>query len=122
MVVNGTPAERLPRAGLWFLRFPHADKLVHFGMYAVMGVLAYKAIVDARDRPPMWLLALVAGGVAMVGAIDELHQSIVPGRSSDPLDWLADATGGIVAVVAMRALTDLGWMRRTAVAGADAAR
>lgn len=104
LIVNGTPAERLPRTGLWLLRFPHADKMVHFGMYAVMAALAYKALADARDRQPVWFVAIIAAAVAMVGALDELHQAIVPGRSMDPLDWLADAAGAVAAVITMRVL------------------
>lgn len=106
LIVNGTPAAQLPRAGLWILRFPNADKVVHFGMYAVMAGLIWKAVVDDRrqaPRPAWWMTAMIAVGVALVGAGDELHQSIVPGRSMDPLDWLADASGAVACVLGLRA-------------------
>lgn len=101
LIVNGTPADQLPRAGLWLLRFPHADKVVHAGMYGVMAALAWWAVSTSKPRPA-WLMAAIAAGVAAVGAADEVHQSMVPGRSMDPMDWLADAAGAVAAVVALR--------------------
>jgi VanZ family protein len=32
------------------------------------------------------------------GITDELHQLFVPGRVSDPVDWLVDTLGAIVGV------------------------
>jgi VanZ family protein len=41
----------------------------------------------------------VLAGLA-VGALDELNQAAVPGRTADPADWLADALGvGIAFLV-----------------------
>jgi VanZ family protein len=33
------------------------------------------------------------------GALDEVHQGFVPGRSQDAMDWVADAAGAALAVV-----------------------
>ena len=45
---------------------------------------------------------------SLYGATDEFHQSFVPGRDSDVLDWVADtlgaALGAASATVATRAL------------------
>jgi MYXO-CTERM domain-containing protein len=35
--------------------------------------------------------------VSFYGASDEVHQSFVPGRDSDVLDWRADTIGGAAA-------------------------
>lgn len=68
--------------------FRSADKVLHFGAYAVMGfLLAHGATTGGL--PPRWAVAL---GWAY-GASDELHQAFVPGRSADPADWAADALG-----------------------------
>jgi VanZ family protein len=32
--------------------------------------------------------------VALVGAVDEIHQYWIPGRSMEFFDWLSDAAGG----------------------------
>jgi VanZ family protein len=35
---------------------------------------------------------------AIIGALDEFHQTFTPGRSgNEPWDWLADVTGGVLA-------------------------
>jgi hypothetical protein len=44
---------------------------------------------------PAWLAVLI---VSVFGVTDEWHQSFVPGRDCDVLDWLADTTGAALAV------------------------
>ena len=73
---------------------PSADKVAHFGAYAVLGALLAFA-TDRRGLP----LALAAGLGVLYGALDELHQMYVPGRSPDVLDWAADAAGVAAACV-----------------------
>ena len=79
------------------------DKVVHAGLYGVLGALAARSAWDARPG-----LAAVAGvllGVLLFAALDEWHQSFIPGRSADPRDWLADAVGAIAgAALAVRTL------------------
>ena len=65
------------------------DKVVHFLMYGFLGVLA--AVGWLRARRPAWYWPLVLA--LLVGAIDEVHQRSVPNRTSDVLDWVADAAG-----------------------------
>lgn len=72
------------------------DKAFHFFAYGFLGVLATMGWLRAGNRPRLpWVLMLAA----LVGAIDELHQMTVPHRSSDPLDWFADAAGIVVAAL-----------------------
>ncbi len=63
---------------------PGLDKVAHLAAYAVLGFLL------ARAAPGS--LAAVALGL-LYGASDEIHQTYVPGRTADPLDWVADAAG-----------------------------
>lgn len=96
--------------------FWSADKVLHFGAYALLGfLLAHGA---ARSGlAPRWAVAL---GWAY-GASDELHQAFVPGRSADPADWAADALGVLAGTFAYARL--MAWRRgraRTpAMAGTD---
>jgi VanZ family protein len=41
------------------------------------------------------------------GAIDELHQIFIPGRSADIRDWLADSTGVILGVFILNLVKSL---------------
>ena len=73
--------------------FAYADKVAHFGIYGVMGFLfaLWRRESGGKARGAV-LSALVF--VAFVGAVDEIHQHWIPGRSMDVIDWLADAAGG----------------------------
>jgi VanZ family protein len=45
-------------------------------------------------------MSLAAVGIgAGMGLLDELYQSTVPGRTSDPLDWLVDVLAVTAAVL-----------------------
>jgi VanZ family protein len=66
------------------------DKVGHFAMYAVLGTLAGRAYMRTRTPPVIIILAMLA-----IGALDELNQRTVPGRSSELLDWVADAAGSV---------------------------
>lgn len=64
----------------------------------MLGALVGRA-VRGRGRPA-WRATLAAmAAIALFGAVDELHQALVPGRSADVLDWVADVVGGMVALL-----------------------
>jgi VanZ family protein len=69
------------------------DKVVHFVLFGLLATLICRIGGG-------WRMALLAVAVTSAyGAMDELHQSFVPGRSCDVLDWVADTTGASLAVV-----------------------
>lgn len=73
--------------------------VAHFGVYAVLGAL-YLFALRAPER--RWPAALVAVALASAyGITDEFHQSFVPGRVPDPVDWLVDTAGALVGVAAV---------------------
>lgn len=77
--------------------FEHQDKLLHFGAYSVMGLLTWRSFKHLLSLPI--ILALISIVFCSLYAIsDEWHQSFVPGRSSDILDWIADTSGASVSV------------------------
>jgi VanZ family protein len=80
--------------------------LAHAGEFALLTALWWWAL-----WPSLGLRAtLAAAAISLVYAIaDELHQSFVPGRDSDPLDVVVDAVGIAVAALLIR--------RRAAPAG-----
>ncbi len=78
--------------------FAHADKVAHFGIYGVMGFLC--ALWRRESGRPARGAALTAlFVVTLVGAVDEIHQYWIPGRSMEFIDWLADAAGGGMGVL-----------------------
>lgn len=64
--------------------------IAHFTEYAVLAALWAWALSPALGRRALY----VAAAITLLYAIsDELHQSYVPGRDSDPLDVLVDGLG-----------------------------
>ena len=79
---------------------PHSDKVVHFIEYFVLAILLYRGIRnDDRGRISRVMSALVLIGISVAG-LDELYQSIVPGRDSSLADLLSDI-GGVAAGAAI---------------------
>ena len=80
--------------------FPLKDKVLHCTWFAggaacfLLALFGRAPVVQATRR-------LLSGSflfTAIVGALDEYHQTFTPGRSgNDPWDWLADVTGGLLA-------------------------
>ncbi len=72
---------------------PYADKVAHFCFYGVMGFLcALWQRESGHGAKASILIGLLFA--SMVGAVDEVHQYWIPGRSMDLFDWIADTAGG----------------------------
>ena len=75
---------------------PYSDKVAHFIEYFVLAILLYRGLSNGeRGRGGLMLTALVLIGVGVAG-LDELYQSMVPGRDSSIAD-LASDIGGVAA-------------------------
>ena len=89
--VNPMP-ERIP--DYWQM-----DKLYHFGAYLVMGLLWARALTNGRaGRPGMWVFVAAAVITVMFGGLVEVYQSLLPYRTGDVIDAVANGTGGFVGV------------------------
>jgi len=81
--------------------FPGQDKLFHAAVYAVLGVFVSGALLPAQYSGDPRRVRLAAVLVTGYGILDEFHQSFVPGRSADFFDVVADASGGLLGIVAV---------------------
>jgi hypothetical protein len=121
--VNGIPGSDLPRIS-WVNNIPHFDKIVHFGMYAILGAFAWGATAlgtPAGSRQWYGWSGMTILLPAIFGAFDEWRQGSVPGRSASMADWYADAAGAIVAVVLLMVihLAWTKWRERKEIAGSE---
>ena len=95
--LSSQPSLQLPMA------FQHQDKVIHIAAYFIMGGLAWRSFLPlSKTRTKTALLCLVF--CALYGLSDEWHQSFVPGRYCDLLDWYADMTGSVIAILVFYAI------------------
>ena len=93
------PSKNIPQT------FPHADKLVHFGLFFVHGFFVYGTLylsVPKQRKMTTFLYVLMA--CFLFGLILELLQSLVPGRSTDLLDILFNMGGVTLGIIGFRAI------------------
>lgn len=85
-------------------RFPFTAEIGHFGGYALLSLLFYRALAGGLGR---WSARAAGGAVlcaVLYGFSDELHQYFVPGREPSWADLLVDGAGAAAAVGACRLL------------------
>lgn len=83
---------------------PDFDKVVHATLYGVQGFLLYFAIRWPGQRPLLVRVLTVGGLLALFGALDEVHQIWIPGRSAEVADALTDAIAGFAGAVVAAAV------------------
>jgi len=93
LTATSIPVEKLPSIGI-------NDKINHFIAYFVLSVLVNLTLIYQRKSRLLFEKALVATIVICLfyGAVDELHQMLVPGRFAETLDWIADALGTFTGI------------------------
>lgn len=72
------------------------DKVMHFVYFFAGAVTVAKFLQQSENlrQSPKSLVRICLLLGALVGALDEFHQSFVPGRyGNDPLDFAADVLG-----------------------------
>ena len=81
--------------------FSHQDKIHHMGAYFIMGILAWRFFNTLFSKPTTVMIVSLCF-CSIYGMSDEWHQSYVPGREADVLDWLADTLGALIALVTIQ--------------------
>jgi len=89
--IQGFPVSRTPFG---------FDKIAHFVMFFVFCGLGWRALFHQSASEKLRRYALLGAFILAVayGALDELHQVFVPGRSPDLYDLVADALGAAAYV------------------------
>ncbi len=92
-IFTSIPSSRVPNVGI-------NDKTEHSTAFFILGCLL-NLMLYYQDGSPFlkkhFNIATIFFGF-LYGALDELHQMFVPGRSCDIYDWLSDASGILIAV------------------------
>ncbi len=72
-------------------------KLAHLVVFGVLGFLVARATQRRSVRAGWWAWVIVV----LYAIVDEIHQSVVPGRSPLLTDVVIDALGGLVGIAAV---------------------
>ena len=78
---------------------PFAHTIAHIGLYFVLGLFVFRAIVATKRLPLGMSVYLTVFAALVYGVLDEIHQSSVAGRSSEVADVIADVFGAALAMV-----------------------
>lgn len=75
--------------------WPYIDKVAHIGVYALLGLLLYRALQATTPRRVQPVLLFVTATIlaTLYGLSDEWHQSFVVERTADLWDLFADLIG-----------------------------
>ncbi|MCC6549406.1 MAG: VanZ family protein [Ignavibacteriaceae bacterium] len=91
LTATSIPSSSMPRIS-------YSDKTMHFLAYGGLGFLLTLAFLVQGKFPELRGYAVLAAitVAALYGALDEFHQSFIPGRNAEMLDWIADFIGSIM--------------------------
>jgi VanZ family protein len=78
--------------------FPCFDKLAHVGLYGGLAMLVCRFAAGDLKRSPISAMLIAAAFTTLYGFSDEIHQSFVPERFPDAVDFAADIAGALLAV------------------------
>jgi VanZ family protein len=85
VLLSATHATKLPTG-------PNvSDKIVHFAAYTPLACIL--VIVLRLRGARRFAIAATVASLIVLGALDEITQGFVPGRTPDVQDWLADTIG-----------------------------
>ncbi len=85
----------------------HIDKVLHFGYFLGGGFFFAGWRHLRNDQRPGWKSLMIPAVItmALIGALDEWHQTFTPGRSgADIGDWIADIAGGTMGAALFKML------------------
>ncbi len=93
--LSSIPGKEIPS-----VKIPHLDKIVHSIEYFILGFLLIRAFSNSATGVNRTLLVafsiFIAAGFAIT---DELHQSFIPGRVTDIIDFMSDSMGSAVGIL-----------------------
>lgn len=84
--------------------------LAHFTEYALLGGLLYHALRVDRSPAVAYVVATIVASA--YGLTDEFHQSFVPLRVPDAMDWLIDTVGALSGATISAAAGRLASLKR----------
>ena len=108
----------LPGQDIHLPPFPESDKVAHFGYFFTGGLLLAGMLRSTLGWRGRKLFFTVLCAIALIGALDEIHQLYTRNRSGgDPADWATDCAGGALGALVIGWIYVRGRERRIQVPG-----
>jgi VanZ family protein len=97
--LTSLPTDSVPSVGV-------NDKLEHLLAYFGLSFLLYLTLLFQKKSIMLKKYAVLFTFLVIFayGIMDEVHQLLIPGRSCELLDFLADMLGGIVGIIVLKIL------------------
>lgn len=97
--LTSLPSQSVPSVGV-------NDKLEHSLAYFGLSFLLYLTLLFQKKSDFLIKYAAIFTILIIViyAVLDEVHQLLIPGRSCEMLDFLADMLGGIVGILILKIL------------------
>lgn len=97
-ILCSIPGNDLPKTSM--ITIPHFDKIVHFGMFFIMGIFLFAEISIQTKLKRTSITSVILLVITIYGGIIEyLQQNYFTNRSGDYWDLIADILGGIIAII-----------------------
>ena len=94
-ILSSIPSSSLPSVKIFSF-----DKLSHFGVYFILGLLVNRWFREKGYSRRT--ITLIYTFIVLNAALDEWHQSLIPGRSVSLWDLLANFAGILAARLTLR--------------------
>lgn len=97
--LTSLPSQSVPSVGV-------NDKLEHSLAYFGLSFLLYLTLLFQKksDFLKKYAAIFTILIILIYAVLDEVHQLLIPGRSCEMLDFLADMLGGIVGIIILKIL------------------
>jgi len=90
--VSSLPSTNIPE-----IKIIGYDKIAHFSVYMILGLLVNKHLCSKACRPKSYIIIYAL--LILSAALDEYHQNFIPGRSVNIFDFFANTLGLISALL-----------------------
>ncbi len=84
----------LPGSSIHLPQFKFVDKLIHVLVFGILTLLVLRIGWGSENKIKAFYFGILYS--ILYGLIDEIHQFFVPGRFTDPFDFLANVVGVLV--------------------------
>jgi VanZ family protein len=76
------------------------DKVAHFFEYAILAFVLHRGLSYRNERGGLLMIIVVVSCGLAIAVLDELYQSLIPGRESSVADIISDIAGIAAGTVA----------------------